>query len=243
MGASNTAPDRPILAVDGLSVSYGHVQALRNASITIGSGEIVVLLGANGAGKTTLMESILGIHTPHSGSISFDGTDITRVSADRNVRSGISLVPEGRGIFSSMTVLDNLLLGAHHNLQESPARLDRVFHWFPVLRERQQQMAGTLSGGERRMLAIGRALMSRPRLILIDEPSIGLAPKIVNDIFAIIADLNAEGYAILLSEQNAYKALKTSNRGYVLETGRVVLEGASAELLDDPGIKAAYVGA
>lgn len=232
-----------ILKVEGLSVNYGHVEALKDASLTIGRGEIVVLLGANGAGKTTLMETILGVHPPKTGTITFKGASITGKPADKNVRDGISLVPEGPGVFASMSVSDNLLLGAHHNLRDSAGKLDRVFDWFPILKDRKDQTAGTLSGGERRMLAIGRALMSNPELILIDEPSIGLAPKIVNDIFAIISQLNAEGYAILLSEQNAYKALKASHRGYVLETGRVVLEGASADLLNNPAIKEAYLGA
>lgn len=232
-----------ILQVDDLSVSYGHVEALKSASLTINKGEVVVLLGANGAGKTTLMETILGVHQPKAGTITYRGEVITGKPADKNVRDGISLVPEGPGVFPSMSVSDNLLLGAHHNLRDAAGKLERVYEWFPILKERRDQTARTLSGGERRMLAIGRSLMSNPELILIDEPSIGLAPKIVNDIFKIIADLHAEGYAILLSEQNAYKALKASHRGYVLETGRVVLDGLSTDLLADPAIKEAYLGA
>lgn len=237
------APSDALLSVDGLSVSYGHVEALRGASLEVRKGEIVVLIGANGAGKTSLLETVLGINRPAAGSISFQGRPIAGVSADRIVRGGISLVPEGRGVFAAMSVLDNLLLGAHHNLRNAAANLKRVFDWFPVLGQRKGQMARTLSGGERQMLAIGRALMAAPSLIMIDEPSIGLAPIVVNTIFEIIVHLNAEGYTILLSEQNAYKALKCAHRGYVLETGVVTLSGTAAELLRDPGVREAYLGA
>lgn len=237
------AQNNALLEVESLAVSYGHVRALKDVSLRIDPGEVVVLLGANGAGKTTLMQTVLGVNPAESGTVTFKGRSILGTSADRNVRNGIVLVPEGPGVFSSMSVQDNLLLGAHHNLSEASERLKRVFEWFPVLGERRDQVAKTLSGGERRMLAMGRALMSKPELILIDEPSIGLAPKIVNDIFEIIADLNREGYAILLSEQNAYKALKASHRAYVLETGRTVLDGRSEDLLNDPAIKEAYLGA
>ncbi len=232
-----------LLKVEGLSVSYGHINALRNASLDVARGEIVVLIGANGAGKTTLLETVLGIHTPVSGTVTFDGTPVTGVQADRNVRAGICLVPEGRGVFASMTVLDNLLLGAHHNMRNVARHLERVYEWFPILRTRRDQVARTLSGGERQMLAIGRALMSAPKLIMIDEPSIGLAPIVVNDIFAILTRLNKEGYTILLSEQNANKALKCAHRGYVLETGSVTMSGTAEQLLNDPGVKAAYLGA
>ena len=233
----------PLLKVEDLSVSYGHVNALRQASVEVFPGEIVVLIGANGAGKTTLLETVLGINTPLAGNITFDGADIGGARADRNVRAGLCLVPEGRGVFSSMTVLDNLLLGAHHNMRNVARNLARVYEWFPILKERRDQVARTLSGGERQMLAIGRALMSAPKLIMIDEPSIGLAPIVVNDIFAILPRLNREGYTILLSEQNAYKALKCAHRGYVLETGTVSLTGSAEQLLNDPGVRAAYMGA
>jgi len=233
----------PLLKVEHVSVSYGHVNALKDASLEVYPGEICVLIGANGAGKTTLLESILGINTPTSGSILFDGNEIGGVPADRNVRAGLCLVPEGRGVFASMTVLDNLLLGAHHHMRNVQASLRRVFEWFPILARRKKQVARTLSGGERQMLAIGRALMSAPRLILVDEPSIGLAPIVVNDIFAIVKKLNAEGYTILLSEQNANKALKCAHRGYVLETGTVTLSGTAERLLADPGVREAYLGA
>jgi branched-chain amino acid transport system ATP-binding protein len=229
--------------VSDLAVSYGHVNALRGVSLEVFPGEIVVLIGANGAGKTTLLETALGINTPLKGSVTFDGRGITAAAADRNVRSGICLVPEGRGVFASMTVLDNLLLGAHHNMRNVSKNLRRVYQWFPVLEKRKGQVARTLSGGERQMLAIARALMSAPRLIMVDEPSIGLAPIVVNDIFKILVMLNREGYTILLSEQNANKALKCAHRGYVLETGTIALSGTASQLLADPGVRAAYLGA
>jgi branched-chain amino acid transport system ATP-binding protein len=233
----------PLLKVENLSVSYGHINALKNATLEVRAGEIVVLIGANGAGKTTLLETVLGINTGTTGSITFDGAPIGGLSADRNVRAGLCLVPEGRGVFASMSVLDNLLLGAHNNMHNVDKNLDRVYGWFPVLQKRRDQVARTLSGGERQMLAIGRALMSAPKLIMVDEPSIGLAPIVVNDIFAILCRLNKEGYTILLSEQNAYKALKCAHRGYVLETGSVALSGTAESLLADAGVREAYLGA
>ena len=232
-----------LLAVRELSVSYGHINALKQASLEVHSGEIVVLIGANGAGKTTLLETVLGINTPLSGAITFNGEAVGGVSADRNVRAGLCLVPEGRGVFASMSVLDNLLLGAHNNMRNVARNLERVYEWFPILRTRKDQVARTLSGGERQMLAIGRALMSAPKLIMIDEPSLGLAPIVVNEIFSILTRLNQEGYTILLSEQNAFKALKCAHRGYVLETGSVTMTGSAEQLLNDPGVKAAYLGA
>lgn len=240
MGQSDGAP---LLRVEDMSVNYGHIQALRGVSLEVRSGEVVVLIGANGAGKTTLLESILGINALAAGRVFFAGAVISGAPADRNVRAGLCLVPEGRGVFASMTVMDNLLLGAHHNMRNVAAKLDRVFEWFPVLAQRREQVARTLSGGERQMLAIGRALMSAPRLIMVDEPSIGLAPIVVNDVFSILQRLNREGYAILLSEQNAMKALKCADRGYVLETGKVTLAGTAEQLLADPGVRQAYLGA
>jgi len=239
----NNSKDSPILEVKNLSVSYGHINALKGVDIEVKTGEIVVLIGANGAGKTSLLETILGVNDVKNGTILFEGRDITKISADKIVRSGIFLVPEGRGVFSSMTVSDNLLLGAHHHLKGAKSKMDYVFSSFPILRDRRSQVAGTLSGGERQMLAIARALMSSPKMILVDEPSIGLAPKIVNDIFDILKKLNSEGYSILLSEQNVYKALKCAHRGYVMETGNILLGAPSEELLDNPEIRKAYLGA
>jgi branched-chain amino acid transport system ATP-binding protein len=233
----------PLLAVEDISVSYGQVKAVKQASLAVFPGEIVVLIGANGAGKTTLLETILGINTPISGAIRFMGKDITGNPADRNVRAGLCLAPEGRGVFASMSALDNLLLGAHHNMRNVGKNLRRVYDWFPILEQRKDQIARTLSGGERQMLAIARALMSAPRLVMVDEPSLGLAPIVVNDIFNILSMLNREGYTMLLSEQNAHKALKCAHRGYVLGTGSVSLSGTAQQLLNDPGVREAYLGA
>jgi branched-chain amino acid transport system ATP-binding protein len=232
-----------LLEVRGLSVDYGQINALRDVSLEVRRGEIVALIGGNGAGKTTLLETSLGINPPKSGSIRFKGAIINGLPADRNVRAGLCLVPEGRGVFASMNVLDNLLLGAHHNMKNTDRNLERVYRWFPRLKERKAQIARTLSGGERQMLAIARSLMSAPELIMVDEPSLGLAPIIVNDIFKILVQLNREGFSILLSEQNAYKSLKCAHRGYVLETGQVALSGSAEELLDDPAVRQAYIGA
>jgi len=237
------APSEVLLEVRDLEVSYRHVNALSGVSLEVRRGEIVVLIGANGAGKSTLLATSLGIHVPRAGSVSFRGRVISGQPADRNVRAGRCLVPEGRGVFAAMSGLDNLLLGAHHNLRAVDRNLARVYEWFPRLQERKDQVARTLSGGERQMLAIGRALMSSPQLIMVDEPSLGLAPIVVNDIFQILLRLNEEGYTILLSEQNAYKSLKCAHRGYVLETGKVTLSGSAQELLANPAVRAAYIGA
>lgn len=232
-----------ILKIDNLYVSYGHVKALNGIDLEVKRGEVVVLVGANGAGKTSIMETVLGANIPESGTIRFKGQEIQGASIDKNVRNGMYLVPEGRGVFAYMNVMDNLLLGAHHNLKDASKKLELVFDTFPILGERRTQIAGTLSGGERQMLAIARALMSSPEMILVDEPSIGLAPIIVNDIFEILINLNKEGYSILLSEQNVYKALKIAHRGYVLETGKIMKSGTSEELLNDETVKNAYLGA
>jgi len=234
---------KPLLRIEDISVSYGHVNALKNVNIDVYEGEIVVLIGSNGAGKTTVLETVLGINQPKAGALYFRGESIVNRPVDAIVRSGIFLVPEGRGVFSSMSVSDNLLLGAHYNLQNAEEKLRKVYDSFPVLGERSDQVAGTLSGGERQMLAIGRALMSSPRLIMVDEPSLGLAPIVVNEIFEILLNLNSEGYTILLSEQNAYKALNCAHRGYVLETGNVVLHGSAEELLNEQRVREAYLGA
>jgi branched-chain amino acid transport system ATP-binding protein len=232
-----------LLSIRDLSVSYGHIKALRNINLEVRQGEIVVLVGSNGAGKTTAMETILGVHVPNSGAVVFGGRNITGTPVDRNVRNGITLVPEGRGVFAAMSVLDNLLLGAHHEMKGAQKKLDFVFNAFPVLGQRKNQLAGTLSGGERQMLGIASSIMSTPRMFIVDEPSIGLAPIVINTIFDILINLNKEGYSVLLSEQNVYKALKIAHRGYVLETGRVVKEGRAADLLNDPAIREAYLGA
>jgi branched-chain amino acid transport system ATP-binding protein len=237
------APSEVLLEVKDLEVSYGHISALSGVSLEVRRGEIVVLIGANGAGKSTLLATVLGINVPRAGSVTFRGKVVSGQSADRNVRAGMCLVPEGRGVFAAMSVLDNLLLGAHHNLRNAERNLARVYEWFPRLKERKDQVARTLSGGERQMLAIARALMSSPELIMVDEPSLGLAPIVVNDIFQILVRLNQEGYTILLSEQNAYKSLKCAHRGYVLETGWVTLSGTAQELLANPAVRAAYIGA
>jgi len=231
-----------VLKVDDISVSYGPVKALRHISLEVNQGEIVALIGANGAGKSTLLETVLGIHHVDSGTIRFMGEDITRTPTDRIVASGICLIPEGRGILSLMTVLENLQLGAYHLEADINQYLGRVSHHFPVLGERSKQMAGTLSGGEQQMLSIGRGLMSAPKLMMMDEPSLGLSPVLVAELFKIIVDLNKEGYTILLSEQNARKALACAHRGYVFEIGSIVLSGTAQELASDPRVHQAYLG-
>jgi branched-chain amino acid transport system ATP-binding protein len=235
-----------LLELDGVAVHYGRIQALADVSVTVDSGEIVALIGANGAGKTTTMRAISGLRPLSAGRILFDGEDITGLRADLRVRRGICQSPEGRGVFPGMTVMENLDMGAYSRKdRRTPAYredLDRVFELFPRLAERRNQPGGTLSGGEQQMVAIGRALMARPRLLLLDEPSMGLAPQIIQQIFRIIADINAAGTTVLLVEQNASQALATAHRAYVLETGRVVRHGTGRELLDDPAVKSAYLG-
>jgi branched-chain amino acid transport system ATP-binding protein len=234
---------QPLLRVEDLSVCFDGIRALRGVSLEVRSAEIVALIGSNGSGKTTLLETVLGINFPDSGTVLFNGRSIGGTPVDRNVRAGISLVPEGRGVFSSMNVRDNLLLGAHNDRKDSAERLERVWGRFPILRERKGQVAGSLSGGERRMLAIGRSLMSSPKLIMVDELSLGLAPVVVSEIFSILVELNAEGFTILLAEQNAAKALAFAHRAYVLEMGSVVLRGPSEDLMRDPRVREAYLGA
>lgn len=233
-----------LLKVDELHVSYGAIRALQGISFSIEQGEIVTLIGANGAGKSTTLRTISGLLRPIHGSILFKGTSITRVPAERIVRLGISQVPEGRQIFSRLTVRENLEMGAftRRDKGEIADSMERVFTSFPRLKERLKQHGGTLSGGEQQMLAMGRGLMSRPELLLLDEPSMGLAPILVEEIFAIISRINAEGTSILLVEQNAAMALSVANRGYVLETGHVALSGTAAELLANPQVQAAYLG-
>ncbi|HDN84715.1 MAG TPA: ABC transporter ATP-binding protein [Candidatus Aerophobetes bacterium] len=236
-----------MLKVRNLKSFYGYLQALRGVSIHVEEGEIVALIGANGAGKTTLLNSIAGIISSKKGQILFKDKDITHFPPQQIVKQGISLVPEGRQLFTPLSVMDNLILGAYQrykrkNKDNIEADLDRVFHFFPILRERRKQLAGTLSGGEQQMLAIARALMSKPKLLLLDEPSMGLAPKVVKEIFRIILELQKEGTTIFLVEQNAKMALGIANRGYVIETGRIVIQGSSQELLGNKEIRRAYLG-
>nr|MBC7243761.1 ABC transporter ATP-binding protein [Chloroflexota bacterium] len=233
-----------MLEVKDLHVFYGAIHALQGISFHINEGEIVTLIGANGAGKSTTLKTISGLLRPRQGSIMFKGIDLTKVSAPRIVSLGISQVPEGRKIFAPLTVRENLEMGAYtrndsKGIQES---MERVFASFPRLKERLNQPGGTLSGGEQQMLAMGRGLMSNPKLLLLDEPSMGLSPLLVEEIFRIIQEINARGTSILLVEQNAAMALSIAHRAYVLETGNIVLEGPAAELLENPQVKAAYLG-
>jgi branched-chain amino acid transport system ATP-binding protein len=233
-----------LLEIDDITLLYGRIQALHGISLQVERGEIVALIGANGAGKSTTMRAVSGLRPIASGSIRFDGHDITRLRADLRVVRGISQAPEGRGIFPGMTVVENLEMGAYTRRDGSAIRadLDRVFGLFPRLKERSRQAGGTLSGGEQQMLAVGRALMSRPKLMLLDEPSMGLAPMLIQQIFEIITEINQQGTTILLVEQNAQQALSRAHRAYVLETGRIVKSGTGAELLHDPAVKDAYLG-
>lgn len=236
-----------MLRIQSLSSFYGNIQALRGISLHVGYGEIVALLGANGAGKTTLLNSICSLITSRKGNVIFKDQDITKLSPEKIVRLGISQVPEGRQLFGSLTVLDNLILGAYFHRRKGKKEiqnsLETVFGIFPILKERQKQLAGTLSGGQQQMLAIGRSLMSKPELLLLDEPSMGLAPLVVNEIFEVIKRLRSEqNTTILLVEQNARVALKTADRAYILETGRAILEGTSGELLENKEVKRAYLG-
>ena len=233
-----------MLELRNIHTYYGNIRAVRGISITVNEDEMVCLIGANGAGKSTTLMTTSGIHTPVEGSIHFDSTDITTTSAEERVSLGISQVPEGRLIFPDMSVRENLELGAYSRTDKSGIRddLDRIFQFFPVLHNRQKQRGGSLSGGEQQMLAIGRALMSKPKLLLLDEPSLGLAPLIVKQIFEIIQQINADGTTILLVEQNAQIALQVTDRGYVMETGEITIEGTSADLLADERVRQAYLG-
>ena len=232
-----------MLSVQDLHAGYGPIKALRGIDLTVGQGEIVSLIGSNGAGKTTLLMTICGIVKPTGGTVRFDGRDVTGARSYDIMRQGVAQVPEGRRIFPRMTVMENLLIGVTHKdkvlLRDD---LERTFDAFPILKERRQQSGGTLSGGEQQMLAVGRALMSRPRLLLLDEPSLGLAPILVKQIFQIIRDINKRGTTILLVEQNAYAALNLAHRGYVLATGEIVMSGPAQELLENPDVRKAYLG-
>jgi branched-chain amino acid transport system ATP-binding protein len=239
-----SATGRPLLEVRGLDVFYGAVHALKSVDLGASAGEIVTLIGANGAGKTTLLRTISGLIRPRAGSIVFDGRDITRVQPHDIVGLGVSQSPEGRMVFANLTVEDNLELGAYKRKDRAGIAADRarVFELFPRLLERRRQSAGTLSGGEQQMLAIGRAMMSRPRLLLLDEPSLGLAPLLVREIFRTIQEINQSGVTVLLVEQNAHMALSIGNRGYVLETGHVRLEDRCDRLLANDAVRQAYLG-
>ncbi|GEE03253.1 ABC transporter ATP-binding protein [Gordonia spumicola] len=238
--------DRPVLELEDVVIGYGRIRALHGISLQVAEGELVTLLGANGAGKSTTMRGISGLAKLTSGQIRFDGERIDGLSTHQRVHRGIIQVPEGRHIFPGMTVLENLDMGCYGRKFSSKAEraevLDHVFELFPRLKERVKQYGGTMSGGEQQMLAIGRALMARPRLLLLDEPSMGLAPMVIRQIFSIIADINAAGTTILLVEQNAQQALTRSDRGYILETGSITLEGPGRELLVDPKVREAYLG-
>lgn len=231
-----------ILEIKELNVSYGGIKAVKDISFYVEAGEIVTLIGANGAGKSSTLRSIVGLEKPESGSIVFNGKEISSMPTDRIVGEGITLVPEGRRVFSDLTVLENLKIGAYMRKDSLDEDIKWVYDLFPRLKERSWQFAGTLSGGEQQMLAIGRALMSRPKLIMMDEPSLGLAPIIVQGVFDIIKEINKQGVTILLVEQNANMALKAAHRAYVMETGRITLSGSGKELAENEEVKAAYLG-
>ena len=234
-----------LLEVNDLHVFYGRIEAIKGISFTVGEGEVVTLIGANGAGKTTTLRTLSGVRSVAQGSVTFDGQDITTMPPHERVKLGICQAPEGRGIFPGMTVLENLEMGTYTRKSKDAKQaeeLEHVFDLFPRLKERISQHGGTLSGGEQQMLAIGRALMSRPRLLLLDEPSMGLAPMLIAQIFEIIKKINEDGVSVLLVEQNATQALRTAHRAYVLETGYSVKTGTGAELLHDPAVRAAYLG-
>jgi branched-chain amino acid transport system ATP-binding protein len=236
-----------MLRVESISALYGAIQALRNVSLHVSPGEVVTLLGANGAGKTTLMKVVSGLHPSAKGKLLFEGRNIVGLPAERILRLGVGQVPEGRQLFAPLTVLDNLILGAYvrfrgQEKKEVGRDLELILQLFPVLKERQRQRAGTLSGGEQQMVAIGRTLMARPRLLLLDEPSLGLAPLVVAGIFRVIRSLRERGTTILLVEQNAKAALKVADRGYVLETGHIILDGETQDLLNNKEVQRAYLG-
>ena len=233
-----------MLTVKDLVVNYGVIQALKGISFEVEEGEVIALIGANGAGKTTTLQTISGMLTPASGSVILESEDITKVPGHKIVTMGMAHVPEGRRVFAQLTVLENLKMGAYTRLdkKEIADTLEKVYTSFPRLKEREKQMAGTLSGGEQQMLAMGRALMSQPRIILMDEPSMGLSPIYVDEIFSIIQDISKAGTTVLLVEQNAKKALSIADRAYVLETGNIVLSGKASDLMNDDSIKKAYLG-
>ncbi len=233
-----------LLKISGVQTFYGNIQALKGVDLQVEEGSIVTILGANGAGKSTLMKTIVGLLKPKHGSIHFLGNPVTGLRPDQLIRKGIALVPEGRAMLSDMTVMENLDMGAYHRKDNDVVKdIQAVMERFPILKERQNQLAGTLSGGQQQMLAIARALLGKPKLLLMDEPSMGLAPLVVSDIFKLIKEINDAGTTILLVEQNARQALKIADYGYVLETGKIIAEGNAKELLENPRIVEAYLGA
>ena len=234
--------EKNILEIHDLKVSYGGIEAVKGVTLTVPEGKIVTLIGANGAGKSTILKTVSGIVRPKTGRILYNGEDITGKSPDKIVKAGVVLVPEGRHVFPNLTVKENLKIGAYLRRDDLSADFATVYGLFPRLKEREWQLAGTLSGGEQQMLAVGRALMSKPKLIMMDEPSLGLAPLIVQSIFGIIREINRRGITVLLNEQNANMALQTADKAYVLETGRLTMEGTGAELLADKSVKEAYLG-
>lgn len=235
-----------LLEVNGLCVNYGRIEAIRDISFSVDEGEIVTLIGANGAGKTTTLKTVSGLRSVRAGTVMFQGKDITHIPAHERPALGISQSPEGRGVFPGMTVKENLDMGTYSRADRKSAAvaddLERVYTLFPRLKERVDQVVGSMSGGEQQMLAMGRALMARPKLLLLDEPSMGLAPKLIQQIFDIITEINSQGTTVLLVEQNASQALKRAHRGYVLETGEIVQTGTGVDLAADPAVKAAYLG-
>lgn len=231
-----------VLEINNLTVSYGAIEAIKGVSVQVPEGKIVTLIGANGAGKSTMLKSIAGLVRPKTGTILYNGEDITGKSPDRIVKAGIVMVPEGRRVFPNLTVKENLRMGAYLRKDNLNEDYEYVYTLFPRLKEREWQLAGTLSGGEQQMLAVGRGLMARPKVMMMDEPSLGLAPLVVQDIFRIIRTINDNGITVLLNEQNANMALKTADRGYVMETGLITMEGTGAELLADEGVREAYLG-
>lgn len=234
--------NEPLLEVKNIDCFYGNIQALHGVSLKVNKGEVLTLLGANGAGKTTTLRAITGLCRPRAGEIFFEGQPIHHTPAHQLVAKGLAMAPEGRQVFPRMTVLENLEMGAFSHPTVDHDQLERILDLFPRLRERLRQEAGTLSGGEQQMLAIGRALMSQPKLLLLDEPSLGLAPLIVAQIFEIISEVHKQGVSVLLVEQNAFQALKVGKRAYVLETGKVTLEGPASELAENPKVREAYLG-
>lgn len=231
-----------MLSIKDLKVNFGGIEAVKGISFDVEKGEIATLIGANGAGKSTTLRAISGLVKPSNGKIIFEDKNITNLEPSKIVKAGVTLCPEGRRIFPDMTVIENIKIGAYLRLDDLKNDIDRVFSLFPILKERRLQLAGTLSGGEQQMLAVARSLMSRPKIMMLDEPSLGLAPLIVKNIFDIIKEINKEGVTILLIEQNANMALRIADRAFVLDTGKIIMEGNGKELLDNPKIKEAYLG-